>query len=46
MDLDIAKVMAYEIKKEMAERYFGFRRLIEEDKEKLAAQIRRQTMTS
>ncbi|NTV12418.1 MAG: hypothetical protein HGA96_00550 [Desulfobulbaceae bacterium] len=46
MDLDIAKVMTYEIKKEMAERYFGFRKLIDEDKLKLATQMRRQTMTS
>lgn len=46
MDVDIAKVMTYEIKKEMAERYFGFRKLIDEDKEELARQIRRQTLTS
>lgn len=46
MDIDIAKVMAYEIKKEMADRYFGFRKLIDEDKQKLASQISRQTMTS
>lgn len=29
---DIHKVLAYEIKKEIADRYFGFRKLIEEDK--------------
>jgi hypothetical protein len=46
MDVDISKVMTYEIKKEMAERYFGFRKLIEEDKEKLAALVRRQSLTS
>jgi len=46
MDVDISKVMTYEIKKEMAERYFGFRKLIDEDKEELARQIRLQTMTS
>jgi len=46
MDSDISKVMAYEIKKEMAERYFGFRKLIDEDKQKLAHQIRLHTMTA
>ncbi|NTV15812.1 MAG: hypothetical protein HGA96_18095 [Desulfobulbaceae bacterium] len=46
MEIDISKVMAYEIKKEMAERYFGFRKLIDDDKLKLAIQVRRQTMTS
>ncbi len=28
---DIAKALAYQVKREIAERYFGFRRLIEED---------------
>jgi hypothetical protein len=46
MDVDVAKVMTYEIKREMAERYFGFRKLIDEDKAELARQIRLQTMTS
>lgn len=46
MDVDISKVMTYEIKKEMAERYFGFRKLIDEDKRELARQIRLHTMTS
>ncbi len=46
MDVDISKVMTYEIKKEMAERYFGFRKLIDEDKQELARQIRLHTMTS
>lgn len=46
MEIDISKVMTYEIKKEMADRYFGFRKLIDEDKEDLARQIRLQTMTS
>ena len=46
MDIDISKVMSYEIKKEMADRYFGFRKLIDDDKRKLAEQIRRQSMTS
>ncbi|MDH5297687.1 MAG: hypothetical protein OEV91_01560 [Desulfobulbaceae bacterium] len=31
MEADIARVLSYEIKKEMADRYFGFRKLIEED---------------
>lgn len=46
MDVDISKVMTYEIKKEMAERYFGFRKLIDEDKQELARRIRLQTMIS
>ena len=46
MDVDISKVMTYEIKKEMAERYFGFRKLIDEDKQELARQMRSQTLTS
>ena len=46
MDVDISKVMTYEIKKEMADRYFGFRKLIDEDKEELNKLIRLQTMTS
>ncbi|MBU0728237.1 MAG: hypothetical protein KKE17_03735 [Proteobacteria bacterium] len=29
---DITKVLAYEIKKELADRYFGYRKVIEEDK--------------
>lgn len=45
MDIDISKVMTHEIRKEMAERYFGFRKLIEEDKEALAGAIHRQTLT-
>jgi plasmid stabilization system protein ParE len=39
METDIAKVLSYEIKKELADRYFGFRKLIEEDKEDLAREI-------
>ena len=31
MPTNIQDVLAYEIKKEMADRYFGFRKLIEED---------------
>lgn len=45
MEHDIAKVLAYEVKKELADRYFGFRRLIEEDKEALDQRIRQQTLT-
>lgn len=45
MEHDIAKVLAYEIKKELADRYFGFRRLIEEDKEALDRRIRQQSLT-
>jgi len=45
MDIDISKVMTYEIRKEMAERYFGFRKLIEEDKKALAKAIRQQALT-
>ena len=33
MQDDITKHLAYEIKKEMADRYFGFRKLIEEDRQ-------------
>jgi hypothetical protein len=36
---DIAKFLNYEIKKELADRYFGFRKLIEEDKELLVHDI-------
>jgi hypothetical protein len=42
---DIAKILTYEIKKELADRYFGFRKLIEQDKEKLEKQIRHATLT-
>jgi hypothetical protein len=46
MDVDISKVMTYEIKKEMADRYFGFRKLIDEDKQELSRLIRHHTLTS
>ncbi|MEN8135186.1 MAG: hypothetical protein ABFS18_06580 [Thermodesulfobacteriota bacterium] len=46
MDIDISTVMTYEIRKEMADRYFGFRKLIEEDKQALANAIRQQSLTS
>ncbi|MEW6595291.1 MAG: hypothetical protein AB1413_10525 [Thermodesulfobacteriota bacterium] len=45
MEHDIAKVLAYEVKKELADRYFGFRRLIEEDKETLDRRIRQQSLS-
>lgn len=45
MEPDIAKILSYEIKKELADRYFGFRKLIEQDKEALDRQIRQQTLT-
>jgi len=45
MDVDISKIMTYEIKKEIAGRYFGFRKLIEEDKEELARRIKSHSMT-
>ena len=45
MTVDIAKVMTYEIRREIAERYFGFRKLIEEDKYELARKIRAQSIT-
>lgn len=40
MDIDISKVLAYEIKKELADRYFGFRKLIEEDKNTLDQKVK------
>ncbi len=46
MDVDISKVLTYEIKKEIADRYFGFRKLIEEDKNALARLIRKQSITT
>ncbi|MGV1100451.1 hypothetical protein ACUUL3_13710 [Thiovibrio sp. JS02] len=45
METDIAKVLAYEVKKELADRYFGFRKVIEENKEELDRQIREQSFT-
>jgi len=45
MEEDIAKVLSYEIKKELAERYFGFRKLIEEDKEELARELHFSSIT-
>ena len=40
MSPDINDVLAYEIKKEIADRYFGFRKLIEEDKLDFAEKTR------
>lgn len=40
MQPNIADALAFEVKQEMANRYFGFRKLIEEDKLALAEQIR------
>ena len=37
---DLADFLSFEVKKELAERYFGFRRLIEEDKESFASRVR------
>jgi len=40
MKPDITEVIAYEIKKDIADRYFGFRKLIEQDKLDLEKEIR------
>jgi len=45
MESDIAKVLSFEIKKELADRYFGFRKIIEEDKQELDSQVKRHSMT-
>jgi hypothetical protein len=45
MEPDIAKVLTYEIKKELADRYFGFRKLIEEDKLDLDRKLRHYSIT-
>ncbi|MEJ2032681.1 MAG: hypothetical protein P8Y63_06520 [Deltaproteobacteria bacterium] len=45
MEPDIAKVLSYEIKKELADRYFGFRKLIEEDKESWARDVQHCAVT-
>lgn len=45
MEPDIAKILSYEIRKELADRYFGFRKLIEEDKQALGDQVRQYTVT-
>ena len=38
-------ILTFEIKKEMADRYFGFRRMIEEDKEELDRRIKEHSLT-
>ena len=45
METDITKFLSYEIKKELAERYFGFRKLIEEDKDTLEKDLRHSKQT-
>lgn len=45
MTSDITKFLSYEIKKELAERYFGFRKLIEEDKGSLEKDLRLSSQT-
>jgi len=42
---DIEDVLALEIKRDLAERYFGFRRLIEKDKQELDRKVRHQTIS-
>jgi SOS response regulatory protein OraA/RecX len=39
MEQDIGKALAYQIKREIAERYFGYRKIIEEDRQALEAMI-------
>ena len=41
---NIEDAITYELKREIADRYFGFRKLIEEDKLSLAEQIRQHTL--
>ncbi|MBU0674551.1 MAG: hypothetical protein KJ950_07915 [Proteobacteria bacterium] len=43
MNYDIDQILAYEIKREIAERYFGFRKVIEEDKQELEEKVRQQS---
>ncbi len=45
MQPSLEDYLAFEVKKEMADRYFGFRRMIEEDKEELARKIRNHSLT-
>lgn len=45
METDISKVLSYEIKKELADRYFGFRKLIEDDKKELSREIHFSSIT-
>ncbi len=46
MDADISKVLSYEIRKEVADRYFGFRKLIEDDSQDLHRKMRFQSRTA
>ncbi len=39
MEDDVAKALAYQVKRDLAERYFGLRRLIEEDSKRYFQQI-------
>jgi hypothetical protein len=45
MESDITKFLSYEIKKELADRYFGFRKLIEQDKGDLEKDLRHSSQT-
>jgi len=45
MGSDITEFLSYEIKKELADRYFGFRKLIEEDKGNLEQDLRHSSQT-
>lgn len=45
MEQDISTLLSYEVRKELADRYFGFRKLIEEDKESLQHRVRQQERT-
>jgi hypothetical protein len=45
MNADISKVLAYEVKKELADRYFGFRKFIEQEKENLDSQVKHVSLT-
>lgn len=44
MEDDISRVLTYEIKREIADRYFGFRRFIEEDKAALHEKMKRHAL--
>lgn len=45
MEYDVASFLSFELKKELAERYFGFRKLIEDDKKALDEEVFRQSAT-
>jgi len=45
MDSDISRALSYEIRKEMADRYFGFRNLIEQEKQELKGKIQEQSLS-